>query len=261
MKKILAKSYLLTSLSRVLRRVSKARRWHRIKHRYAIEHIPASNPSDNALRAFKLLERVERECPWLPNDLYPAAAGSSGALLTYLLVRALKELRIESTLELGAGQSTRILSSHASTFGSQSLTFEEDRWWAEQLVENISHGRSTITVSPVVSSRCEGKTTRFYDDYSRIIGGRRFSLFLVDGPIGSKSFSRLGAVESIPEHLDDEWIVIWDDLDRPGDLESFGMALRKLRRLGVQHHHALFDGDRTVGVIYTPGYRGARYFF
>jgi hypothetical protein len=88
---------------------------------------------------------------------------------------------------------------------------------------------------------------------------KNFDLVVVDGPVGTKRYSRYGIVEHIPEWLSKDWAVIWDDLDRPADLESFAALVDRLRTMKVAHDHVILDGDRTIGLVHSPSFSALRY--
>ena len=65
----------------------------------------------------------------------------------------------------------------------------------------------------------------------------------------------------VPEVMAAQWIIVWDDLDRPSDLRSFALVIDKLKVAGVACDHVLVDGDRTVGIVYTSAFSSARFFW
>ena len=79
--------------------------------------------------------------------------------------------------------------------------------------------------------------------------------------MGSTHLSRFGLVTMVPEALASQWIIVWDDLDRPSDLESFALVIEKLQTAGFACDHVLLDGDRTVGIVYTSAFSAARYYW
>ena len=71
--------------------------------------------------------------------------------------------------------------------------------------------------------------------------------------------SRYGIVNHVPGWLGQDWVIVWDDLHRPPDLQSFALLIERLRAMNIKHGHVLLDGYRTIGLVYTPGFSALQY--
>ena len=88
-----------------------------------------------------------------------------------------------------------------------------------------------------------------------------FDLLLVDGPMGTNHFSRAGVVDWFLSNCPKDWLVIWDDLDRRADLESFALFLETARAKGMRCDSVFCCTGRTVGLAFTEKFRAVRYYF
>jgi hypothetical protein len=125
--------YPLHVVSQAASRMAQRTRYHWIARRHTIEWYPSTTEERLLMdvRAIDLLRRIEREHDWMPS-LRPAA-GSADHKLLYVLARALGELGCKSVLELGAGETTRLLDAFAAATGVQVTTIEHDAFWSERV--------------------------------------------------------------------------------------------------------------------------------
>lgn len=250
--------YFATFIVQAVRNYLVSARIHRIKRNYRITHYRDSNDLRAELRSRDLFSRIENHLDWLPKPLLPIG-GAAGALLLYLLSRCLTETKVSYALELGAGTSTRVLNAWANKFDGRVVTLEQDLDWATKLSKEIDGGQHRILNCQLTDVMVGSHKTKWYDVSDNLSVKDKFDLVLVDGPIGTKRFSRLGVLNVVENNLADEWTIIWDDLHRPGDLESFGELLEMLRKRNILHEHVVVDGDRSVGLVFTPAYRAMKY--
>ena len=130
----------------------------------------------------------------------------------------------------------------------------------DKIGRKLLSGRVKLTHLPLHTlTTSEGAVDWYSPPHPALVPSSGFDLVIVDGPTGTRHLSRYGIAEYTPEWMAPEWMLLWDDLDREADLDSFGRLVEKLRRRGVSHDHLLLDGDRTVGLILTPAFQFMRY--
>ena len=227
---------------------------------HKLAYYPEAGGPHTALRAHDLLRRAEAATPWRFGTLYPVG-GAAEPLLLYLLLRTLNELPVRHVLELGAGQTTRLLDGWAGAApGRRFTTFEHDPWWARTVRDGIAADGGEVLDLPLEPTETPSGTGAWYappPPGTLPEGG--VNLVVVDGPVGVSRFSRYGIVPHLAEWLADDWSVIWDDLHRPGDVESFAAFIDRLRTGGVPHDHRVLDGVRRVGIVYSPSFVALQY--
>ena len=257
---MLRRSLLATRAVRAVRSYRRQARHHALVKANGLALYESPERTDTEARARDLCRRVEESVSWAPRPLYPVG-GAAGPLLLYLLIRALEDLPARRVLELGAGQTTRLLGGWSQAEPDRRVvTFEHDEWWAGHVREEVSP--ETSCVLHLAMEPCEtpaGPGQWYAAPPGGAVPDEGFDLAVVDGPVGTDRFSRYGIVPRLLDWLAPEWGMIWDDLDRPGDLESFAAFIGQLREAGVAHDHRLLRGDQVVGVVYTPGYRALQY--
>jgi hypothetical protein len=185
------------------------------------------------------------------NDFYPVG-GAAGYSLMYLLFRLLTEHRIDSIVEFGSGQTT-ILIDRLRAESAQHVAYEDDAAWHAVTAGKLS--RCDYRLRPLERRTIEGVPCLTYGG----IEPRGFDLLLVDGPKGVERFSRFGCVDMIRAGTRSDFVVIFDDSDRPGEIETLGFVERLLaekkvayrrRDFGGRTQHAVLVAGRFENVIY-----------
>ena len=211
--------------------------------------------------AVDLLRRLQVEHPWIPASLFPGA-GSADHKLLYVLGRALAEFRFRSILELGAGETTKILDAFARQTGHRVTTLEHDADWVQRVRNRGLADTHMLLHCPLVTY--EDKLAGLYRwyDLTKVSSALndRFDLFVVDGPVGTRYFSRFGFARFFPTRRGDDWLLLWDDLDRVGDLQSFAALVDELRSARSEFGHRLIVSGRTLGAVFTPAFEAVRYY-
>lgn len=184
--------------------------------------------------------------------------GAANSSLLYFILRSSASLDIRNVVELGCGQTTLLLDSIAGKRTSfQFYSFENEPFWASQIQRQIQ--RSTINVKPLVAQTVRGRTTKFYD-LGTSLEGKKFDLLVVDGPYGEKRYSRWGSLQLIDKHLQDEFLIIFDDAERLGEEDTYIEALRLLQEKGVKVYTRMIEAQKSQFIIATEKYRGACHF-
>lgn len=190
------------------------------------------------------------------NDpFYPLRSAATYSYL-YLLLRAAQELGELRILELGAGQSTILIDRLAQRFPIQCTTLEHDEFWQQHIAGQVE---VDVRHAPLVPRLSRGHQADSYDP-AVIDAEARFNVLLVDGPRSSKRRSRWGCLAFIEQHLEDDFLIIIDDAERPGEIDTIGAALQLLDERGIQYGTHLSRSINSQFVIATEGLQGALFF-
>lgn len=173
-----------------------------------------------------------------------AVGGAANYSYIYLLLRACTELPVRNVLELGVGQSTLLLDALGKQRGFAVTGLEHDAGWATRIGEQCEHVR--VLQAPLVQRRVCGHHAEAYD--APDLSGE-FDLVLVDGPRGRQRNSRWGALEWVGERLAEDFLVIFDDAERRGELDTIGAALKQLDRMGRTYVAGRVRGTKSQFLI------------
>lgn len=197
---------------------------------------------------FCRLERIERH-------FYPVG-GAANYSLMYVLARVCTECPVRSVLELGAGQSTVFMNEMRKRKDFKMLSIEASSFWADLMRSQVT---SDLVHSPTVDMVVEGVAVRGYD-VNLIPQDRKFDVVLIDGPTGVSRFSRAGCLEILKRHLDDEFLLIFDDAERAGEQETIGLVEAWLKTQGRSYKKHQVAGMSSQTLLASPSFTSAVYF-
>ncbi len=184
-----------------------------------------------------------------------AAANPSLQLLN---LKILSLCRPRETLELGSGQTTKVLAAYRRRRPeSKVLSLEQDISWAEHLraqgCDGVRHCPliSTEVSLPGVSKRL---STEWYDA-DALLEGRKFDYILVDGPdhgVGAaerSSLSRAGILNHLPSILAPSFIIVFDDVERLGETNTVSACAAMLSASKIAFFQFYVYGGKTQAVL------------
>jgi hypothetical protein len=176
--------------------------------------------------------------------LYPVGSAANASLL-YAIFRLADEFPGLAWLELGAGQSTLLIGAlnRAGRIAS-ALTLEHDPDWASRIGARVGH---EVRAVPLRRAEVQQNSTEIYD----FSPDNRVDIALVDGPVGTSRRSRWGALKALEESLADEFVVVFDDAERPGERETIACFLAAKPVAGHVFVHAM----KSQCLVFTPKYR------
>lgn len=174
-----------------------------------------------------------------------AVGGAANYSYLYLLIRACTELPIGRVLELGSGQSTLLLDALAQQRGFDVVSLEGDRDWAERIGTQCTQAR--VLEAPLVERTLAGASTSMYDP--SVFDGKGVDVLLVDGPRKSKRRSRWGALHWLKQMACDDFLLIFDDAERRGELDTIEAALKLLDARNVDYMATRVRSVKTQFVI------------
>lgn len=195
----------------------------------------------------RALDRLEIDEP-----LYPLRSAAGYSYL-YLLIRLVEDLPVTRVLELGCGQSTLLLDRLGNRSGPlECVALEHDQAWLDRIRPRVS---TRLVHAPLVDREVLGHVTRTYETGALADEGA-FDVLLVDGPRGSRRRSRWGCLELMETHLGEDFLIIIDDAERRGELETIGRALKLLdqrgRRYGSRFIRSVNSQFLIAGGRFTP---------
>lgn len=170
-----------------------------------------------------------------PPDFFTDGAAANPSL-QLLHLKILRFCRPQRVLELGSGQTTKLLSCYARENPSAYvLTLEQDESWARRLQESVVHDYRHV---PLQSREftCNGSNlflkTRWFEEQAEL-RDKQFDYVLVDGPdpgtpgTSLNEYSRSGILQYMPTILASSFVVVFDDAERYGE----NMTMRALEKI------------------------------
>lgn len=200
---------------------------------------------------------VHRDLDRLGLDLpvYPVRSAASYSYL-YLLLRLVQDHKNLKFLELGSGLSSVLLDRLQAGYPLDLVSLEHDAGWADRIGDQVS---TPVVHAELGSRQFAGHRFEGYDP--NVLENRRgFNVLLVDGPRRSRKRSRWTALEFLESVMADEFVVIFDDAERRGEIQTISQALKLLDARGVRYGAHLTRSVNSQMLIATPGFEAALYY-
>lgn len=201
---------------------------------------------------------------WLKDksiSLYGWAANYS---FIYILFRILDKVSLNNILEFGLGQTSKLTTQYAKFKNQQSKLFicEHNEEWIDtykeelELSENIS-----INLLWLEEFEYDGGINDKYSNLSPLISNIRFSLIIVDGPVGwGKNLPRTNILDIIEnDNLDDDFIIIIDDSSRQGEKNTISKVENLLSNKDIKYTKFTRSGIKEQTIIVSKGYDFIQY--
>lgn len=213
--------------------------------------------------AIDLFRSLQEKHPWLDVSVLPVGGAADHKLL-YVLSKVLVEHEPRSVIEFGAGQSSRILDAYSRQGQGKTVTVEHDAEWARTVSNEKKADSHRVVYCPLKSYESDkfGEYA-WYNLADTALSDDGFQLFLIDGPVGTDRFSRVGIVDHFHLWKGREWGLIWDDLQRPGDLESSIAFLKRyeIRSAPDVGYTFMTSAAKILGVAFTERFASVNYYF
>ena len=200
---------------------------------------------------------------WLQNQPFSPGRMAIGYPTLYALYRILDEFQPKSILEMGLGQSTKMIGSYVKWKVSQNdechhIIVEHDKLWIDFFTNSYELSSGTEVVQfdlrKVEFDDPEGGKTEvnMYSGFSERLKDQKFDLIFIDGPLGSPIYSRVDIIDLIPECLNDSFILMLDDAERQGEQNTLTMTRNLMKECGIGHWLNYYIGQKSTAIITSP---------
>lgn len=197
-----------------------------------------------------------RGSEWLKDVSISPGRSAIGYPGLYALYRSLDEFRPRRILELGLGQSTRVIGSYAGHFGAAHTIVEHDGDWISFFLGKHGKNEGTRMMRlDCAESPYEGRyirtqeSIRHYEGFAEALSGETFDFIFIDGPQGSRGYSRPDVTELLPECLEKSFVIMLDDSERQGEQNTMHAMMQILTGAGLRFAAGQYDGVKNTGVI------------
>ena len=200
---------------------------------------------------------------WFPSD-FPLSPGR-GALgypALYVLYRVLNEFHPQNILEMGMGQSTKVIGLYNNYYPEcRHQVVEHDPEWISFFCNHFDLPSTTKVVElPLMNADIQldeiSSNTIMYNGFPQAFEGQVFDFICIDGPYGfnNPQYSRIDIIGILPECLTKSFVIILDDCDRKGEQNTFNMICDILKEHNIEHNSSIYYGEKGTGIIVSPDY-------
>lgn len=200
------------------------------------------------------------ESPWLKDRSFSPGRWAVGYQYLYAVYRILSQARPMHILELGLGQSTRLIAQYAASAPECKHTIvEHDPAWIRFFTEEFSLPGNSHILQLELDRRQWGTDdqVRCYRDFASHLAGQTFDFISIDAPFGydAKVYARVDVLDLLPQCLADQFVIVVDDYNRPGEQHMVADLERILTENGIPYARGRYEGEKTCLVIASEKYR------
>lgn len=171
----------------------------------------------------------------------------------YVLYRCLNDVKPQNILELGLGQSTKLITQFVHSKGLYHTIIEHDDEWINFFVNGWPHlsDKSRIKLLPIVLYQKNNEQYYAYQGFTDAVKNEKYELICVDGPFGymSRQYSRKDIIECLPDILAEKFIILFDDCDRLGERNTVAEVEQVLLKNNIEYSKGLYHGEKVVVII------------
>ncbi len=157
-------------------------------------------------------------------------------------------------LELGLGQSTKIIGQYAKT--NENVThyvIEHDENWIHFFENRFPLSDKTqVTHCDWTYSDFGGHNhIREYDGFYDKFHDKKFNFIFIDAPLGNDmpDYARIDVLRILPDCLEDSFVIVMDDCNRSGELNTFVSMCELLKKEEIPYVLGLYSGEKDVRMI------------
>ena len=192
---------------------------------------------------------------WFLNQQISPGGWAVGYPFLYVLYRILDEMRPKSILELGLGQSTKLISQYAASGKKIKHTVvEHDEAWIEFFRKGFKLAKSTeLCHLPLNYHGVWREDTEVvaYEGFTERFSERKFDLICIDGPFGylAKIYARTDVLTIMPNCLADSFVILLDDTERAGEKNTIQAMQDILEENSIKHKRGFYRGIKEMMVL------------
>jgi hypothetical protein len=191
---------------------------------------------------------------WLHNIAFSAGRWAVGYQYLYIMYRVLNEIRPKRILELGLGQSTRMLGQYASAYEDvEHFIVEHDSDWIDFFKKNFALCKRSkiIKLDREMIPYKEAEAVRVFKGFEEQFKNKKFEFISIDAPLGGdmKQYARIDVLRLLPACLADDFIIMMDDTERSGESNTVKEMKECLKNNGIAYSVGKYSGKKDCMVI------------
>lgn len=190
---------------------------------------------------------------WLKNITFSPGRAAVGYNYLYVTYRCLNEFKPKTILDIGLGQSTKLITQYVEkSHDAHHIVVEHDREWINFFENSNSLSERTIIKQTDIDyTNFKGDSVRVYQDFEKIIKGKRFDFISIDAPISydMSEYARIDIIPFLPSCLKEDFIIILDDYQRIAEKHSADEIRNQLIKYQIPFSEGVYRGQTDIWVI------------
>lgn len=191
------------------------------------------------------------ESTWLKDKSFSPGRWAVGYQYLYVMYRILNEARPKTILDLGLGQSSRMIAQYAAHYEDvEHYIVEHDPEWIQFFINAYSLPKNShiIQLPRDFVPYKETESVRVYKDFRETFRGMKFDYISIDGPLGGdmREYARIDVLGILPECLSDVFVITMDDYERSGEQHTVKEMRQILQKNGIPYTEGTYSGEKDM---------------
>jgi tRNA isopentenyl-2-thiomethyl-A-37 hydroxylase MiaE len=176
-----------------------------------------------------------------------------GSYYLLILYRILESDKMNTFLDIGLGQTSKLISQYARRHDNVMHTvIEADRDWIKAFKKNLLGPVEIIDLNyEELVDEVTGEELRVFEHFSEVLRGRKYNYISIDAPLGTgaKGKSRIDVLSILPDCLEKSFVIMIDDINREGEMHTFEAIKTILKNNNIEYAEARCTGTKMFGII------------
>ena len=191
---------------------------------------------------------------WLGEKMLSPGRWAAGYPFLYILYRVLNDTKPRYILELGLGETTKLISQYVATDKDiEHYVVEHDPVWIDFFKNSFDLSTNTdiVQLSWTYQSYKNIESVRAYEGFAERFANKKYDFICIDGPLGGdmKEYARIDVLSLIPENITDTFVIIVDDYNRCTEQNTVTDILLKLENSNIKYRKGVYKGSKDVCII------------
>lgn len=226
--------------------------------------ITAINTSKDILRESKNINKeilwaetfnnTISDSNWLKDKSFSPGRWAVGYQYLYAVYRILNAVKPKKILELGLGQSTKLLSQYAKANKDvKHIVVEHDQEWIDfyKKENEVSENTEILKLEREYRKYKNDDKVLAFKNFKEILQGKKFDFISIDAPLGAnaKIYARIDVLEILPECLEEDFVIVIDDYNRNGEKKTVYEIEQILKRSDISYAKGIYYGEKQCMII------------
>lgn len=193
---------------------------------------------------------------WLNNRSFSPGRWAVGYAFLYVMYRVLNETHPKCILELGLGQSTRMIAQYtAANDGVRHYVVERDTEWTSFFCNDFKLPERTelACLDYEIVPYKEAEKVRVFRGFKERFDGKKFDFISIDAPYSGdmKQYARIDVLDCLPSCITENFVIMIDDCERIGETNTVAEIEKRLKEIGVSYKTGRYRGKKEFVLITT----------
>ena len=190
---------------------------------------------------------------WLKNKSFYPGRWAIGYPVLYVLYRILNEVKPKNILELGLGQSTKMITQYAATYADvKHYVVEHDEDWISFFERDtaVSANTEIVKLDREMKKFLDAEEVRQFRGFEERFKGESFDFIFIDAPLSGdmKQYARVDVLSLIPQNLKGSFVILMDDYNRVGEKNTGKVIENSLKDNGINYIKGVYSGQKQMAI-------------